>query len=162
MTNEQIIEKIIALNKELDMLKDELLKNENIEPSKPLTGWERVDYGDTYYYIDADHCVAEDTEATHDFDSRSYDVANYFSTEKKAQEIADKQTLLRKLQRFADEKSGGAISDDWYEIIYENGRLDTMCCDDVFAVGGVKFASREHAQKAIELFEKELLEYFTK
>ena len=82
---------------------------EYIEP-KPLTGWERVEDGERYRTID-ECSVWEYREDNDGSDVLLYNIANYFSTKEKAEEINFKQRLFRKLQRFSDENGGNEI--DW-------------------------------------------------
>lgn len=138
---------------------------EYIEP-KPLTGWERVE-GDSY-----ETTASTGTVDTVDFgycmDVERYEIANYFSTKEKAEEIAFKQTLFRKLQRFSD--NNGGIEIDWndyqtnkYSVAYyhSENKFTTHHVRKMQAPGTVYFVSREVAEKAIELFHDELIEYFT-
>lgn len=90
---------------------------EYIEP-KTLTGWERVDKTQTFYYINGFDSVNNTIEANYEIDKTTYEKANYFSTEEKAEEINFKQTLLRKLQRFSDENGGNEI--DWENTNQKN------------------------------------------
>ncbi|MTP74138.1 hypothetical protein GMB80_14485 [Turicibacter sanguinis] len=138
---------------------------EYIEP-KPLTGWERVDEERSYYYIDGLVNVKKTFEANHEIDETVYEKANYFSTKEKAEEINFKQTLFRKLQRFSDENGGNEI--DWnnsrkYFIEYysKGEKLAVDYAYRLYNFGQVYFASREIAEKAIELFHDELIKYFT-
>ena len=139
---------------------------EYIEP-KPLTGWERVEDGERYRTID-ECSVLEYREDNDGSDVRLYNIANYFLTKEKAEEINFKQTLFRKLQRFSDENGGNEIDWNneikmkwgiWYNYEYE----ELASCPYVYgqAFGQVYFISEEVAEKAIELFRDELIKYFT-
>ena len=132
-----------------------------------LTGWERVKKDEINYYIDIDGLIEGDLEIFDNVDNRCFNIANYFSTKEKAEEINFKQTLFRKLQRFSDENRGNEI--DWSDCSkkfcinydYYNKKLDIF--DHVFVkqFGQVYFISEEIAQKAIELFHDDLIKYFT-
>lgn len=139
---------------------------EYIEP-KPLTGWERVAKGEKYVSI-TQHPKVKYTEFEDDMDDNIYGIANYFSTEEKAEEINFKQTLFRKLQRFSDENGGSEI--DWndenqwkYHIKYahQSNRFFVDGHHAVQEVGVVYFMSIEIAKKAIKLFHDDLIKYFT-
>ncbi len=138
---------------------------EYIEP-KPLTGWERVE-GDSYETI-ASTGTVDTVDFGYCMDVERYEIANYFSTKEKAEEIAFKQTLFRKLQRFSD--NNGGIEIDWndyqtnkYSVAYyhSENKFTTHHVRKMQAPGTVYFVSREVAEKAIELFHDELIEYFT-
>ncbi len=101
-----------------------------------------------------------------EIDDDCYEIANYFSTKEKAEEINFKQTLFRKLQRFSDENGGNEI--DWKDhfskklyIAYQGGELFVDWMSEAKYFGQVYFISREVAQQAIELFHDELIKYFT-
>ena len=132
---------------------------------KPLTGWERVEDGERYRTID-ECSVWEYREDNDGSDVRLYNIANYFSTKEKAEEINFKQTLFRKLQRFSDENGGNEIdwNDDCTEKFYiecQDGELFVDWMTGTKYFGLVYFISEEVAEKAIELFYDELIKYFT-
>ena len=138
---------------------------EYIEP-KPLTGWERVNEGEEVYFISVYEGVEKETDYCDEIDDDCYEIANYFSTKEKAEEINFKQTLFRKLQRFSDENGGNEI--DWKDhfskklyIAYQGGELFVDWMSEAKYFGQVYFISREVAQQAIELFHDELIKYFT-
>lgn len=140
---------------------------EYIEP-KPLTGWERVNEGAETYFISVYQGVDSEFDWHDEIDTRCFESANYFSTKEKAEEIAFKQTLFRKLQRFSD--NNGGIEIDWndyqtnkYSVTYyhSENKFTTHHVRKMQAPGTVYFVSREVAEKAIELFHDELIEYFT-
>lgn len=135
---------------------------------KQLTGWERVDRGENYMAIDHSS-MSTFTNYDDKYDDNIYGIANYFSTEEKADEINFKQTLFRKLQRFSDENGGNEI--DWnnfdqpkYYIkyfCYDSQKIRVECICTVRDFGQVYFVSEEVTQKAIELFLDDLIKYFT-
>ena len=136
------------------------------QPSQ--SGWERVEEGDLYLTIDEEGLIYETTEDCHDMDDDRYNIANYFSTKEKAEEINFKQTLFRKLQRFSDENGGTEI--DWndedqtkFSIKYSHwsSKLSIDFYNTVQQFVQVYFASKEVARRAIELFHDDLIKYFT-
>lgn len=136
---------------------------EYIEP-KPLTGWERVNEGEEVYFISVYEGVEKETDYCDEIDDDCYEVANYFSTKEKAEEINFKQTLFRKLQRFSDENGGNEIViGQKVATIYLSaaGGLDILNIWGNRIFGNVVFASEEVAEKAIELFRDDLIKYFT-
>ena len=140
---------------------------EYIEP-KTLTGWERVERREEYYFMNGlleENCTQEGNFSS---DGLLYENANYFSTKEKAEEIAFKQTLFRKLQRFSDENGGSEI--DWNDsrqgkfsicYDYEDKELRVAVYAYMKNFGDVYFISSEIARKAIELFHDDLIKYFT-
>lgn len=129
------------------------------------TGWhnteQQVDF--LFYYSSGEI----DTERY--WHERDYADEDRFSTREKAEEIEFEQRLCRKLQRFSDENGGDRI--DWldykqnkYFIIY-NYQHSSFNVDNYAwkrAVGQVYFASREIAERAINLFHDDLVKYYTK
>lgn len=134
---------------------------EYIEP-KSLTGWHNIGERKDFFWIDGD-CV--DGEKYHfEWQHRDH---NRFETREKAEEINFKQTLFRKLQRFSDENGGNEI--DWsnkepkFYIHYCSSTNEFVPCISISTIsfGQVYFISLEVAVKAIELFNDELIKYFT-
>lgn len=146
---------------------DFTLKYEEYNP-KPLTGWERVDTNNgKYYSISCEH-VTFFNDCDEKFDSRMINNANYFSTKEKAEEIDFKQTLFRKLQRFSDENGCGDIdwsnSNQWKYTIYydtEDKVVKVVRYSYLKIFGCVYFNSREATEKAIKIFNDDLIKYFT-
>lgn len=136
-----------------------------------MTGWERSPMGGVYYFISDNGRLMRDVNTEQGFDKGAYDVANYFSTEEKAEEINFKQTLFRRIQRFSDENKGNEI--DWsdvgsykYYIFYhrypgENEEIRVSETRFFQQIGQVYFYSQEIAERAIELFKEDLIKYYT-
>ena len=133
-----------------------------------LTGWERVKKDEINYYIDIDGLIEGDLEIFDNVDNRCFNVANYFSTKEKAEEINFKQTLFRRLQRFSDENGGNEI--DWkidrqakwcIEYNNDNGEIVIVPFHSIMQFGQVYFTSHEVAEQAIQLFHDDLIKYFT-
>lgn len=133
-----------------------------------MTGWERSPMEGVYYFISDNGRLMRDVNTEQGFDKGAYDVANYFSTEEKAEEINFKQTLFRKLQRFSDEN--GFNENDWthegrpkYYISYDY-EDDDFCVDYRMTTkdfGAVYFASNEVANRALQTFKEDLIKYYT-
>ena len=133
-----------------------------------MTGWERVGSDSKYSFI-SDLCnVREAIDKREGYELLRYDVANYFSTKEKAEEINFKQALFRKLQRFSDENGGSEI--DWnnyecdkYYIFYNHNRSELEISTACFFIdfGQVYFETEEIAEQAIELFKEDLIKYYT-
>lgn len=143
--------------------------NAEYEEYQPkVTGWKRNEKIDEeYYFIDSGSDTIVSNEWFDDTDIKRYEVANYFSTREKVEEVGFKQTLFRRLQRFADENNDklnwADSSSDNYYIFYDykkhtvRVRKISMCRD----FGQVYFSSQEIAEKAMELFKDDLIKYFT-
>ena len=127
-----------------------------------LTGWERVKKDEINYYIDIDGSIEGDLEVFDNVDNKCFNIANYFSTKEKAEEISFKQTLFRKLQRFSDENNGNENERRYY-IVYNSytDKFEVESHSFLIGVGQVRFASKKVAQQAIQLFHDDLIKYFT-
>ena len=135
---------------------------ECIEP-KPSTGWHDVGKSMDFFWIDG-----TDVDGDRYRFEDEYPDDNRFSTKEKAEEIAFKQTLFRKLQRFSDENGGLDI--DWNDgsqtkwSIYYSYSFKTMVVDNYWQTrefGQVYFSSKEVAEEAVELLHDDLIKYFT-
>lgn len=143
-----------------------LLYKEYTQPSR--SGWERVKKDEINYYIDIDGLIEGDLEIFDNVDNRCFNIANYFSTKEKAEEISFKQTLFRKLQRFSDENGGDKIN--WkdedqckYHIKYTHysNKIYVEGNHSLQEVGVVYFINEQITEQAIELFKEDLVKYFT-
>lgn len=144
-------------------------KYEEYNEPKNLTGWERVDESKEEKFTIINSRDFGDLWELNDSDcDKRYEIANYFSTREKAEEIDFKQTLFRKLQRFSDENGGSEI--DWnregqnkYVICYNLAKEQLQVKVKWFTreFGQVYFISYEIAEKAIELFHDDLIKYYT-
>ena len=140
----------------------------NYEEYPELRGWERASLYEDYFTIDKEGVVCTTREDEDGIDNNRYKVANYFATEKKAKEVNFKQTLFRKLLRFADEHTGYNNTDGTYEqkkwfVSYneDTGKLWVNYCYTITNFGNVYFDSEEVANKALETFNDELIKYFS-
>lgn len=133
-----------------------------------MTGWERSPMGGVYYFISDNGRLMRDVNTEQGFDKGAYDVANYFSTEEKAEEINFKQTLFRRMQRFSDEN--GWNENDWthegrwkycIKYDYDSGELYIDNYLTTRAFGAVYFASHKVAEQALETFKEDLIKYYT-
>lgn len=130
-------------------------------PPKKKTGQERVEYDSVYYTIDSQVTPIHRFERAARIDNIHYKFASYLSTQEKAEEINKKQTLWRKLQRFADENNKEFSDYEQYYIDIKCGELvvmSTYIFNNAFMQ--VYFSSQQITQQALETFKEELEEYF--
>ena len=129
--------------------------------------WERVKEGDRYFTIDEEGMTYDIREDSDEFDSRRYEIANYFSTVTKAMDVSFKQTLFRKLLRFSEENGAQEIDwnndnqEKWY-IMYDHysEKLIVKSCYSMRQLGNVHFLSEKVAREAMELFKDDLTKFF--
>lgn len=144
----------------------ELLKMEFEEIKETKNPYTRVDNEKLYYVIEQGGWVDFIEEYGHDYDNKMFNVANYFNNKEYAEYIAFKETLMRKMDRFAWEHNARVI--DWndsttkYYIAFSNTHneliIDWSCSHQA---NNVYFTSKEIAEKAIEEFKEGLIKLYT-
>ena len=160
--------KLIVNNQEIEIeiSEEEYKKLQTTE--KKETGYERLTYLESYYYVNAKGLIESSLEGDDIADDRYYEVANYYHARSVAENNARADKLMRQLRRFAVEHREGEI--DWNYLStskyciaydYEDKKIiiDSM---DVFRYfGNVVFNSEQTARLAIDAFYNELIWYFT-
>ena len=134
----------------------------------------KVDYRDKYYTIEGDGRVSFYEECGHNYDKKMFNAANYFNNKNYAEYIAFKETLMRKMDRFAWEHNAKAVSWDknaagWdrnvakYYIVFDHSCDEKLVVYNCFAVqsNNIYFISREIAEKALEEFKDDLIKLYT-
>lgn len=133
-----------------------------------MTGYERVNEDEAYFYNDFVGCIHKDFEDNDNFNNDFYANANYYSDKTVAENNARADKLMRKLRRFAVEHNDCAL--DWDND--EQNKCDIFynykceCLDIGYHhyaknFGQIYFSSDEIAEQAIEEFKDELIWYFT-
>jgi len=134
---------------------------------KKKTGYERVERGETYYYIDCDNDVGASEEQHLCGDADAYNVCNYYSDDTIAENNARADKLMRQLRRFAVEHRESNLG--WKDNAVKFGIFylydsNELCVSSVYnqrEAGAVYFDSEHFACLAIETFHDELIWYFT-
>ena len=127
---------------------------------KKKTGYERVEYGEEYYYIDCENMVASSKEEHLCGDSDSYDVCNYYSDYTIAENNARADKLMRLLRRFAVEHREDYC--ERYVIVYCKDIKELQARRDTeMLFCGPYFDSLKAVSYAIKTFRDELIWYFT-
>lgn len=155
---------LIAARKDYCMA--ELLKMEFEEIKEMKNPYKRVEYGTDFYYISALK-IHSYKESNHETDNKLSNIANYFNNKEYTKYIAFKETLMRKMDRFAWENNARVI--DWecdqpkYYIVFNNSSDNKLEVSSCFALQSncVYFTSREIAEKAIEEFKDNLIKLYT-
>ena len=133
------------------------------------TGYERVEVEETYYLVEVDD---EITNMKHNgqLDRDCYDVGNYYSNKTIAENNARADRLLRHLRQWQGLNDKAITKKDWkgYDVIkynidydYLTNRLLVRWTGRYRKLNVVYFTSEEKAEKAIKVFEDELIWYFT-
>lgn len=142
------------------------VQQKEIEPK-----FERVKKNENYYYLEFGSAletvtIYSDADTGHPIDKNRFDNNNYFHTEQRAQEVADKINFLLKLERLHDTfcpdffpnwKNNDEIK---YSVFYDN--YSRCYRTSMFSVNEYKnnafFATKEIAQKVCDILNAELRE----
>ena len=155
-------------------LKDVEIKNGEItiiKPEKKATGWERAKPGEWQRYIDS-YNIKSSTEDCLKEDDELYKKANYFTSQKLAENISRMQTLQRQMFRWQAENdipinlnSGNKAKyfKAKYFIVYDldNNGFDVCSIYTKLHSFLPYFSSRNKAIECITEFENELRWLFT-
>ena len=155
---------LIAATRNFSMA--ELLKMEFEEIKEVKNPYTRVDYGERYYAMERTGSVGFVKEDGYYVDDNLFSIANYFNNRNYAEYIYFKETLMRKLDRFAWENNAKAMN--WgdrsikYYIIFDredNELIIRSSCS--YQSNNVYFTSKEIAKKAVEKFKDDLIKLYT-
>lgn len=143
----------------------ELLEMEFEEVKEMKSPYARVANEGFYYVIEREGNVswmADDTT----YDGGMFNIANYFNNRNYAEYIAFKETLMRKLDKFAWEHNAKVI--DWernskkYYITFDTDIKNLVVYWRVsHKSNDIYFASKEIAKKALEEFKDDLIKLYT-
>ena len=143
----------------------ELLKMDFEEIKEIKNPYTRVDYNDWYYAIERAGSVTTLADNS-DYDYRMFNVANYFNNKNYAEYVGFKETLMRKLDKFAWEHNEQTIS--WNDCRHKYFILFSIDDNElivdwnrVYKSNNVYFTSREIAEKALEKFKDDLMKLYT-
>lgn len=145
-----------------DFLKRKSLVKDDWEMKCPY------EHGDTHYCIQPNGAVFADCWEGIESDNRYFSQGNVFPTEEAAELEAKRRNLLTRFKAFRDECNGEWQSDwksnndrKYYILFSSKGQLETYStgvCND-FQLFGF-FTNKEDAERAIELFGKEIIELY--
>lgn len=156
---------LIAATRNFSMA--ELLKMEFEEVKDVKNPYTRVDNKELYYFIEKNGWVDFTEEYSHDYDNKMFNAVNYFNNRNYAEYIAFKETLMRRLDKFAWENNAKVVNwdDNWstkYCIKFSNARnefiIDWNCS---YQSNDIYFTSKEIAEKALEEFKDDLIKLYT-
>ena len=172
MTKTEIENKIYDLKRIIKSCENIIKAKENeikkLEAEKERPAFERVEEGKKYYAVTAPShegvVVKEYIEEHMRFDKSNFENNNYFLTEERAEEVADKINFLLKLERLHDTFCPDYKPDwdnDWtgkFYVLFDNGNGKYISNDAYFSDSGttVYFDSRETANKVCEILNKEI------
>lgn len=144
----------------------ELLELDFEEVKETKNPYERVNNDERYYFV-SERGVENFKEFTECSDNELFNSSNYFNNKNYAEYVAFKETLMRKLDRFAWEHN--EIDINWrdscsakYYIAFDNTYNElSIDCNCTYQSNNIYFTSREIAAKAIEEFKDDLIKLYT-
>lgn len=145
----------------------ELLEMDFEEIKETKNPYERVDSRDIYYVVNVHGVIGSFKDVNDLTDKGHFNNLNYFNNKNYAEYIAFRETLMRKIDRFAWEHNAKVI--DWndcftkYYIVFdhEDNELRIDVYYTVQSSNDIYFSSREIAEKAIEEFKEDLIKLYT-
>lgn len=143
----------------------ELLEMEFEEIEKAKNPYTKVDDGDKYYSI-LGFWMHSNTDCNHEIDNKLFSTANYFNNKEYAKYIAFKETLMRRLDKFAWDHNAKAVtcgdgSTKYYISFSHTDNRVIVDWDFMYMSNNVYFTSREIAEKALEKFKDALMKLYT-
>lgn len=156
---------LIAATRSFSMA--ELLGMEFEEIKEMKNPYTRVVNREKYCTIEKRGNVGFIQEDGHYYDNELFSIANYFNNKEYAEYIAFKETLTRKMDRFAWENNETAIN--WHDSYSTKYCIIFNYIDNELIVRGthmymsndIYFTSREIAEKALEEFKEDLIKLYT-
>ena len=152
-------------------ISEEQAKILGLVEERSRTGYERVEKRETYYVINTeDDSMINITEFNDQTDERCYNTGNYYSDKTIAENNARADRLHRQLRQWQGLNDKAITKKDWkgYDVIkynidydYLTNRLLVRWTGRYRKLNVVYFTSEEKAEKAIKVFEDELIWYFT-
>lgn len=144
----------------------DLLKMDFEEIKETKNPYKRVNIDEAYYFVCEEGRVRYFKELNDHVDNKQFNSLNYFNNRNYAEYVAFKETLMRKLDKFAWEHNAKVV--DWYDCstkYYIKFEIDikkfriSRCIS--FRSNDIYFTSEEIAEKAIEEFKDDLIKLYT-
>lgn len=130
--------------------------------------YERVDNRDIYYVVNGRGEVEYIKDLNDHIDNSQFNSSNYFNNKNYAEYVAFKETLMRKLDKFAWEHNAKVV--DWgdcnqpkHHIVLNNycdKNLEVSSCFSLQS-NNIYFTSKEIAEMALEKFKDDLMKLYT-
>lgn len=153
----EFFEKLEVLEKEAEMQKMQK-KQEEPKPWKPA-------YGQNYFALSGNFTACKCTNYGERFEEYPISIGNCFRTKERAEQVADKMRLLLRLEQLHDMLCPDYVP-DWKDdrlkfyvyFDHEQGSLNITASSFCDALSLVTFETRENAEKAAEILNKEMRE----
>lgn len=143
----------------------DLLKFDFEEIKETKNPYERVNNGERYYFV-SERGVEIFKEFTECSDNELFNSSNYFNNKNYAKYVAFKETLMRKLDKFAWEHNARVVN--WernskkYYITFDIDVKELIIYWRIsYKSNDIHFTSKEIAIKALEKFKDDLIKLYT-
>lgn len=144
----------------------ELLEMDFEEIKETKNPYERVRFGERYYFVDGRGGVDYIKDLNDHIDNKQFNCLDYFNNKNYSEYIAFKESLMRRMDRFAWENNARVI--DWdknvtnYCIIFDNHNKDVeIMVAYALQSNDIYFTSQEIAEMALEKFKDDLIKLYT-
>lgn len=159
--------KLMINNKEFEVeISEEEFKRLEEKPKRK--GYERVELGEKYYFVDEDGNVCGRYKGNVHDDDSLHVIDNCYSDSTIAENNAHADKLMRQLRRFAVENRQNALdwdksAQDKYYIFFNHNINKPLIENNQFihTYGTIYFDSYATAELAIDTFRDDLVWYFT-
>lgn len=143
------------------------LLNLDFEEIKEMKNpYKQAGYGERYHCIYG-YTIYLNTDSNHEIDNKLFSTANYFNNKEYAKYVAFKETLMRKLDRFAWEHNAKVSNWDvssgpvYYIGLDRCDKKLAVCGAHMFRASDIYFTSQGIAEQAIEEFKDDLIKLYT-
>ena len=144
----------------------ELSKMDFEEIEEMKNPYKQAGYGEKYHYIWG-FSLNSNTDLNYEIDNKLFLTANYFNNKEYARYIAFKETLMRRMDRFAWEHNAKVINWDdsdsaKYCIKFSDAHNKFIIeWSRSYQLNDIYFTSKEIAAQAIEEFKDDLIKLYT-
>lgn len=144
----------------------DLLKFDFEEVKETENPYERVNINERYYFVNDQGGVDYVQNLDDYYDNIKFNSLNYFNNKNYAEYITFKETLMRKLDKFAWEHNARVINWDdnskkyFIGFSHRTKELTTEWCA-LYQTNDIYFTSKEIAKKAIKEFKDDLMKLYT-
>lgn len=156
---------LIAATRSFSMAELLGMEFEEVKEASFNNPYKQSGYGEKYHCIYG-YMIHLNTDSNHEIDNKLFSTANYFNNKDYAEYIAFKETLMRRMDRFAWEHNARVMNWDKnvsnYCIMFDNQNKDVeIMVAYAYQSNDVYFTSREIAEQAIEEFKDDLIKLYT-
>ena len=155
------------IEKKLEALKAEFLEKlealrKEAEAQKKQEEWK---FGEKYFYVSPSGRVIQEMFTEHRTDITRKNFGNFFRTRERAEQVKEKMRMLLRLEQLHDMLCPDYVP-DWKDdrlkfyvyFDHEQGSLNITASSFCDALSLVTFETRENAEKAAEILNKEMRE----